>query len=401
MRWPTLGVLPLLLVLGGCSGDEEAETVAKDAGKDAGAVVDAADASEPSDASEPVDVEVVDAAAPNDAAPLTPEPGVWTYYTIPGTQCLDGTPAGFGVSTSPSSTDLMIYFEGGGACFNDACDFTAFNIPFVPPIDGIFNRINPTNPVRNWNMVYVPYCTGDIHGGDKDSVLAGKTRHFRGYGNVRRFLDYWIVTFPNVKRVLSTGISAGGFGAGLNAQQIVDVFGPSREYVLIDDSGPPLSNKAMPPCLQATFTQVWGLDKTIFAACGSDCTKPDDFARDWIAHIATKYPAAKAGIFSNTRDTVIRTFMGFGWGNGTWNDCGGTPGSVPGDVYEADLLEIATEYSTRLSTYYVGPKQILYGYGLWHTVLRSPTYYTTMVGGVPVAKWVENVIAGKVEHIGP
>jgi hypothetical protein len=403
MNFRTCSAVALFATLS-CGAEESADAPMKDAGGsvDASADVSAGDAAEPTDAGGESDViEVADGGTVSDAAPLTPEPGKWTYYTIPGTQCLDGTAAGFGLSTSPASDDLMIYFEGGGACFNDACDFTAFSLPFIPPLDGIFSRIHPSNAVRNWNMIYVPYCSGDIHAGDKDYPLAGKTRHFRGYSNVTRFLDYWVVSLPWVKRVLSTGISAGGFGAGLNAKQIVEAFGPSLQYILLDDSGPPLSKAAMTPCLQARFTEVWGLDQTFLASCGSECTHPDDFARDWIAHIANTYPNARAGIFSNTRDSVIRTFMGFGWGNGSYDNCSGTPTSVPADVYHQDLLDLKAQYSTRLSTYYVGPTRLLYGAGLWHTVLRSSTYYTTVIDGVSVSAWVANLISGKLEHVGP
>lgn len=327
--------------------------------------------------------------------PLNPPVGQWTYYPIPGTQCLNGSTAGFGVYSNPASTDLMIYLEGGGACFNDVCDFTAFNVPFIAPSDGIFSRTNTANPVRDWNMVYVPYCTGDIYGGDNDYKLALQTRHFHGYTNIATFTQFWVATFPNVTRVLLTGISAGGFGAGLNAQQVFDGFGPSVNDVLIDDSGPPLSNQVIPPCLQTTFRTVWGLDKTVLAACGADCPDPNDFARGWIGHIAKRYPNGRAGVFSNTQDAVIRTFMGFGWYNGAWNNCGplGLPVSAPGATYEQDLLDLRAAYSTRFSTYYVT--------GVGHTVLRLG-YDTTNVNGVTVPQWVDYVINGNsVTQVGP
>ena len=44
----------------------------------------------------------------------------WSYVEVPGTKCLDGDTAGYGIRVRPGSDKLMIYFEGGGACFNDA-----------------------------------------------------------------------------------------------------------------------------------------------------------------------------------------------------------------------------------------------------------------------------------------
>lgn len=325
--------------------------------------------------------------------PLGDPPLTWTYHQVPGTKCLDGKPAGFGVSMNPASTKLMIYLEGGGACFNAACDFTAFSIPFVPPADGIFSRTNPVNPVGTWNMIYVPYCSGDIHGGDNDAMLGGKLRYFHGYSNITTFLEQWVPSFPGVDTVLVTGISAGGFGAGLNVEQVADAFGPSRQYDLVDDSGPPLSNQVIPPCLQQIFRNEWGLDKTVLAACGADCPDQNDFARGWIAHVAKRYPKLRAGVFSNAWDSIIRTYMGAGWGNGQYNNCAGTSTIVPAQTYENDLLALRATYSTRISTYYVS--------GIGHTVLRLPAFWTTVVQGTPLPSWLGDVLNGQVTHVGP
>jgi len=325
----------------------------------------------------------------------------WTWVEVPGTVCMDGTTAGFGVSLNPASPNVMIYLEGGGACFNDACDFSAFSIPFVPPPDGIFNRDNDGNPVKDWSMVYVPYCTGDIHGGDRDTELGGQVRHFHGYANITKYLEQWVPTFAGADTVLLTGISAGGFGAGLNFSQVANAFGSGPQMVMIDDSGPPLSNVVIPPCLQQTFRDVWGLDQTVIAECGADCPDPNDFATGVIGHVVTKYPSARFGVFSNTHDLVIRSFMGFGWSDGHYDDCDGTPISVPANVYEDGLLSLRDQYSTKAGTYFVGGTRWQYGFGEWHTVLRSPSFWTTAIDDVSVEEWVGGVIDGQVQAVGP
>jgi hypothetical protein len=59
--------------------------------------------------------------------PLTPStqpirgviPNVWTWIPIPGAYCDDGSPTGIGVNLPPtSSNNLLIAFEGGGACWD-------------------------------------------------------------------------------------------------------------------------------------------------------------------------------------------------------------------------------------------------------------------------------------------
>lgn len=334
-------------------------------------------------------------------APLDTPKLKWTYVEVPGTICMNGETAGFGVSLNPDSKNVMIYLEGGGACFNDLCDFSAFSIPFIPPPDGIFNRNNPGNPVKDWSMVYVPYCTGDIHGGDKDTELGGKLRYFHGYRNIGKYLEQWVPTFADAENVLLTGISAGGFGAGLNAARVADAFGPNHQMIVIDDSGPPLSSAVIAPCLQQTFRSVWGLDQTIIAECGADCPNKDDFASGTLDHVLKAYPNVRFGLFSNTADLVIRTFMGFGWGNGKHNKCDGVATSVPADVYEDGLLALRSAHASRASTYYIGQSHIGYNFGQNHTVLRSPSFWTTIIDGVQVSDWVGDVINGDIQHIGP
>ncbi len=320
---------------------------------------------------------------------LDPPPLEWTYVEVPGTRCMNGATAGFGVSYNPDSPNVMIYLEGGGACFSDVCDFTAFSIPFIPPSDGIFNRNNDASPVNDWTMIYVPYCTGDIHAGDAEQMLGGQLRQFRGYSNITKYLEQWVPSFP-AERVLLTGISAGGFGAALNATQVVEAYGEGVELTVIDDSGPPLSNDVIPPCLQTLFRDTWNLDETILAGC--DTCDPNDFATDLIEHVLTNYPEIQFGLFSNTSDAIISTYMGAGWGNGQHDNCEGIPVAVPALTYAEDLLAIRALHENEASSFYVS--------GFGHTVLRLG-YEFTVVNGTSVPEWIADVLDGQITHIGP
>ncbi len=321
---------------------------------------------------------------------LDPPELEWTYYEIEGTRCLDGSPAGFGVSWNPSSPNVMIYLEGGGACFNDACDFTAFSLPFVPPTDGIFDRGAAVNPVGDWTMIYVPYCSGDIHAGDAQAELGGAMRYFEGYRNITAFLQRWVPSFPGTQTVLLTGISAGGFGAALNATQTADAWGDDVQLVVVDDSGPPLSSNVIPPCLQETFRSTWNLDQTVLAECPA--CDPNDFANDLFEHVVQTHPNIRFGLFSNMADAIIRTYMGFGWGNGMHDNCEGVPTPVPWPAYESDLVAFRAAHEDHASTFY--------RHGLAHTALRLG-FRTTRAEGTLLADWIAQVIAGERVHVGP
>ena len=80
---------------------------------------------------------------------LRTTPKQWEYVPVDGTKCMNGTPTGIGVNLGTSG-DLLIYMEGGGACFNaDTCGSVAhksgwgpdqFAVNIGPYNVGIFDR---------------------------------------------------------------------------------------------------------------------------------------------------------------------------------------------------------------------------------------------------------------------
>ena len=107
--------------------------------------------------------------------------GVWSFVRVPGAVCGNGSPAGIGVNPHAGARDLLIVIAGGGACWDaDTCfgrhtathideDYTQamFDAERSTISDaGWDDRAALVNPFREANIVYVPYCTGDIHAGD-------------------------------------------------------------------------------------------------------------------------------------------------------------------------------------------------------------------------------------------
>nr|WP_276604062.1 pectin acetylesterase-family hydrolase [Nannocystis pusilla] len=198
--------------------------------------------------------------------------------------CRDGSTTGIGVRYG-AGDDLVIYFEGGGACFNsDTCalnelwknfgefKFDAWALGIGQ--GGIFDD-DPQNPVRDWSFIYVPYCTGDVHAGDRENVgidgVLG-AQQFVGYRNVAAYLERLVPTFQDAGHVLVTGSSAGGFGAALNYDRIAEAF-PGSAVTLLDDSGPPMSDQYMPVCMQL-WRDLFNFDATLPADC-ADCFGED------------------------------------------------------------------------------------------------------------------------------
>ncbi|MFN0252640.1 MAG: pectin acetylesterase-family hydrolase [Kofleriaceae bacterium] len=322
---------------------------------------------------------------------LMPTPMTWQYFETPGTACIDGTPAGFSVNYNPASTKLFIYFEGGGACFNQFCESLFTRSGMMPGNGGLFDRVNTANPVRDWSWIYVPYCSGDVYGGNTETMVAGKMRTFHGYTNHTAFLERWVPSFPSDTVVLS-GASAGGFGAAVNYAQTQRAFGETP-VILVDDSGPPMSSAVFPPCLQTLWRMTWGFDRTVLAECGSGCSNQDDFVEDLFAHTRSEFPNMRGGLFSSVGDQTIRAFAGYGWSGGH-NRCDSIPSPVTQQVFQTGLEEIRTTVGTgTFGTFYVP--------GNGHTILRSGNVYTSMAGGKTVATWIGDLIGGTASHLGP
>jgi hypothetical protein len=286
-----------------------------------------------------------------DTGPITAPDDTWTYVPFSGSKCMNGTSTGIGINKHPGSKDVVIFMQGGNACFNaTSCAITAHKNGYGPTdfdmektsildTKTLFSRTATSNPLKDWNYVYIPYCTGDLHFGDNDTMVGGQMRTFHGYNNVELYLQRVVATYPDAQRVIVTGVSAGGFGAALNYAHVSEKF-PNVQVMLLDDSGPPFEAPAAPACLQKKFMDTWGYDKTLPTACGATC-KPADgaFLPPYVSYVLNTYPNSRKGLISSTEDATISQFLGFGD-----NDCSGIdsviPGPFTGAQYTAGLVDI-------------------------------------------------------------
>lgn len=347
---------------------------------------------------------------------LTPK--TWTWVPFPDAHCSDGSPTGIGINVNPDSTKLMIYLEGGGACFNAATCLitpscfpesgscgtgtfdswkagTASRLP-SSPFRGIFDRTNPQNPVGDWNMVYVPFCTGDVFAGTNPAAQVPDvtgTREFVGYTNVGLFVDWLVPTFPKLSQVLLTGVAAGGFGAVINYLQVAEAFG-SVPVQLLDDSGPLMGAPYVPKCLQARWGQIWGIDEVMLPACGADCPDPTNYYIDAQKHLINRFPDRQFGLIDATHDDIIANFYGFGA-----NNCAPAllPTPVPAETYLEGLQDIRTKLagSPNFGSFYFD--------GTVHPTLAVEDFYTLTAGGggVLLTDWIKEFLAGAVSNVGP
>ena len=320
-------------------GPNDAGVTGQDAGEmDAGQEVDAG----------PPDTGVVPDSGIVQGDPIQAPARTWTWVDFPDSRCMNNTPTGIGVNLNPDSDKVLIYMQGGNACFNlGSCNVT-FNTDGYgaakwasEPVKNasFFDRNAAENIFADYSYIVVPYCTGDVHAGSNPNGTVVNTQYnFSGYTNMTQYLERLAPTFPNATEVVLGGWSAGGFGSFFNYDQVAQAFGPGARVTLVDDSGPPMGDQYLPPCLQAHFKSTWNLERNFPSDCDTCRNANGSFAEALVQYLLNKYPENNFGVISSTADTTIRAFWGFGN-----NNCADLlPGTVL-PVYEGARFQAGLE----------------------------------------------------------
>ena len=199
--------------------------------------------------------------------------GVWTKHDFDtendGPICIAGTD--YSVFTRKGDPKkLLIFMQGGGACWQGFYNCNVQAEAQYPPADGPFPGVfDPTmqkaNPFADYSVVYMPYCDGSTFGGDNDvedpdwqAYIEGAlglppgygppTRYHRGLRNVSAGMDVAKDMFPKAKQITVMGHSAGGVGAAAFAPFLTRfAFGNNTKLTVYNDAGPIAVNLGTPP----------------------------------------------------------------------------------------------------------------------------------------------------------
>jgi Pectinacetylesterase len=162
-----------------------------------------------------------------------------------GCKCADGSKFSFWVRKA-NPKKVVFYLQGGGACFSaktcaPGSDLYRANIRSAGGPTGqagMFDLADRRNPFADYSIVYVPYCTGDVHIGKTTKRYApGLTVRHRGYVNGTAALDRLVARFPEATSVAVMGESAGSIAAPVYAGLVSDRLPKARITVLADGSG--------------------------------------------------------------------------------------------------------------------------------------------------------------------
>ncbi|MFO1271950.1 MAG: pectin acetylesterase-family hydrolase [Rubrivivax sp.] len=299
---------------------------------------------------------------------------------------------------------LVVYFEGGGACWDDlTCTFPAdprrpdtvpqFYNPSIRAgsaprnVPGLFDETNPDNPTKDWSFVYIPYCTGDVHVGSADrtynnagwpTLPASFQIHHRGFDNFMVVLDWISKNVKAPQQVLVTGVSAGGYGAAANAPWVAKLF-PSAQFSVLADASQGVTTPNWYASTPGYGSWNAQLAPWVFGPPGT--TAPGDFVRAG----ARAYPGGRfAQYTTNTDATQIGFYSVMTQFYGPGGSC-----ADPAADWNQQMLATLGSYTGELANFrsYVAP-------GTTHTILRSADFYTTPAWGPSVAGWLTNQLGG-------
>jgi Pectinacetylesterase len=308
--------------------------------------------------------------------------------------CMNGTPYRF-FAKRGSVNKLLVYYQGGGACWDSltcsvpVCDDSA--TPGDNPqgaTTGFADRSDPRNPFRDWNVVFVSYCSCDVHFGDAARDYPPHVEH-RGYQN-SRIVEKWAREhFVNPEQIFVTGSSAGAYGAWFNAPLHHEVWPASRFQVLADAGNGVITSDF----LQNEF-QNWDFRRNIPPGIPGIVESIDDGTG------TVGYTKAITSFFPQTRWAHYTSAFDGGTGGqtGFYNIMLNDNNPIAALTWwEGSCAFNAQMRAQALETADAVPSNYRYyiGTGSRHTMWGSSKVYTDTTGGVPtLADWLNAMLDG-------
>jgi len=252
----------------------------------------------------------------------------WTWVPFTNAYNVDGSTTGIGVNLNPASSNVLIFMNGGGACWSDltcyvlqtatiepygAEEFTNDEAIFTTPGSGdylwFYDRTVATNVFKDFNYVFVPYSTGDVFAGSRTNLYGATVTRQVGFLNFSNYLQCLVPTFPSASYVVLAGSSAGGLGASFNWWQTQEAFSSAR-VDLIDDSGPILPEDVIAEG-SGSFSSMAISNWNLTAALPITCAECSATNLDQIfSFFASVHPANRAAFLSYSSDSVMPTYYG-------------------------------------------------------------------------------------------
>ncbi|HJQ85200.1 MAG TPA: pectin acetylesterase-family hydrolase, partial [Candidatus Binatia bacterium] len=325
-------------------------------------------------------------------------------------KCVFDTPYSFFVKRGPVNK-LLMYYQGGGACWEQitcavpVCDDSVVTSGSGSdnPNDastGFFDQNNPNNPFKDWNVVFVSYCSCDVHFGDAAQDYTNQNPNnpihaeHRGFHNSRIAEKWAREHFVNPDQIFVTGSSAGAYGAWFNAPLLHETW-PASHFQVLADAGNGVITSEFLQDFFPNWNFLGNIPKELSEIAdiintGGGIPEYTEFVSDrfpdtrW-AHYTTAYDGGTGGQtgFYNIMLNNNSVSAALSWWEGS---C----------AFNEQMHLQATD--TYAATSAVGkPDNYRYyiGTGSRHTMWYNNKVYTDTTGGVPLlVDWVNGMLDG-------
>ncbi|MFO7567566.1 MAG: pectin acetylesterase-family hydrolase [Enhygromyxa sp.] len=389
LAWLPISTSILLLA---CAGEQLGDDTGNEAADESGA--EAADESSEGDegeAEEPF-AEVYEQGLTEHLGTVEPaevvEDGDATHYLFDpsdGPMCLRGGDYWMSIRRGAHDNgDLVIFQQGGGACWSQLCSaFDALGAPAVPS-SGMLNPALPGNTFADWNVAYLPYCDGSLFVGDveiDDDEDGEIDRFHHGLINLSAGLDVAKQEFPDATRIILAGASAGSYGVHVS-NMLVRALWPEAELIIVADSGVGIGRPGDFDFIPELLDE-WNALRLLPNSCSTCITDHITGLPHWQL---ARDPNMRFAAISSYHDSVISgVFLQLG--NGEYKA-----------ALEAELGRLAGDHAGRYHRF-------LFSSTLHTTIVAdtqngggleglTATYDGTIVDGTSVAAWLGMLVAG-------
>ena len=309
-------------------------------------------------------------------------------------QCMQGDEYRY-FAKRGSVNKVLMYYMGGGACWDNltcgGTELTGAICSTSPPDDlsgfagGFADLTNPNNPFRDWHIVFVSYCTCDIHFGDATQDYGNVTVQHKGYHNAKVAEKWAREHFLNPEEVFVTGSSAGAYGAWFNGPLLHEVWPASQIHVLADAGNGVITQDF----LDNEFSN-WNFLENLPDIPGIREALEGDGMPGYTAAVAKWAPDTNWAHYSTK-------FDGGGGGQTGFYNVMLTESPIGALTWwEASCQFGATALQQSEDTYLEVPDNYRYyfGTGSRHTMFGSDKVYDDITGGVPtIVDWVDAMLA--------
>lgn len=315
--------------------------------------------------------------------------GGWEQIFPEGdTICSRGTPFSYFVRKG-TVNKLVVGFDGGGACW-DAITCSESNPTFSETVnngdnpeniaDGALDFTDPENPVKDWFMVFVPYCTGDIHWGNAETTYPRKatypevTIHHKGFVNGQAVMNWVYKHFEKPESIFVTGVSAGAYGSLMFAPYLMDHY-PDSRIVQNGDSGVGVITEEF--LSEDEGIKAWNVQENIpdfFPEIKNAPIEELSFSDVYIA-AAEYFPDQVFSQYNTAEDDVQKVFYATMGGQALgWN---------------AQMEQLIGEITDAVPNF-----KYYTAWGTKHGILPYNEFYTYQVNGVRLRDWFSDLIHG-------